>query len=189
MYAAALSNNMPGCRKLKGSFISMKCAMTCALIALLISLGPTEGSAASNRLDVQRCVYPNCFTFPIPRKYGHSYRRRPIGSEKLRRNRPTEDAVSRLQAKIARDRAKHSSSEKERSSYSYSAIGRRFPHSPFPHISCREGRLLVQGQGFSRVSALECQGTTFTYLARENGEMVRVAVDARYGRIISTRPY
>ena len=166
----------------------MKCAMTGALIALLISLIPVEGSAASNRLDAQRCVYPNCFTLPIPRKYGHSYRG-PLGSEKLRRNRPTEDAVSRLQAKIARDRAKHSSSEKKPSSYSYSAIGRRFRHSPFPDISCREGRLLVQGQGFSRVSALECQGTTFTYLARENGEMVRVTVDARYGRIISTRPY
>src|SRR5215212_10683894 len=167
----------------------MKCAVTCALIALLISLGQTQGSAAANRIDVQRCLYPHCFTFPMPRKYGHSYRRRPTGSEKFRRNHPTEDAVSRLQAKIARDRAKHSSSEKERSSYSDSAIGRRFPHRPFPQISCREGRLLVQGQGFSRVSALECQGTTFTYLARENGEMVRVTVDARYGRIISSRPY
>jgi hypothetical protein len=167
----------------------IKCAMICALIASLISLSPAEGSAASNRLDVQRCAYANCFTFPIPRRYGHSYRRGPMASEKLRRNRPTEDAVSRLQAKIARDRAKRSSSEKERSSYSYSAIGRRFTHSPFPDISCREGRLLVQSQGFSRVNALECQGTTFTYLARENGEMVRVTVDARYGRIISTRPF
>jgi hypothetical protein len=167
----------------------MKCAMTCALIALLIVLSPTEGSTASNRLDVRRCVYVDCITFPIPRKYGPSYRRAPVGSEKLRRNRPTEDAVSRLQAKIARDRAKDSSSATARRSYSYSAIGRPFPHSPFPDISCREGRLLVQGQGFSRVSALECQGTTFTYLARENGKMVRVIVDARYGRIISTRPY
>jgi hypothetical protein len=180
---------MPGRRKLKGNFISMKCAMTCALIALLISLGPTGGSAASHRLDVQRCIYPNCFTSAMPRNSGQLYRRRPIGSEKLRRNRPTEDAVSRLQAKIARDRAKDSSSATARRSYSYSAIGRPFPHSPFPDISCREGRLLVQGQGFSRVSALECQGTTFTYLARENGKMVRVIVDARYGRIISTRPY
>jgi hypothetical protein len=166
-----------------------KCAMTCALIALSISLMPTEGSAASNRLDMHRCAYANCFTFPLPRRYGHSYRAGPTGSEKLRRNRRTQDAVSRLQAKIARDRAKRSSSENERGPYSYSAIDRRFAHDPFREISCREGRLLVQGQGFSRVNALECQGTTFTYLARENGEMVRVTVDARYGRIISTRPF
>src|SRR5215208_7862772 len=108
----------------------MKCAMTGALIALLLSLSPIEGSAASNRLDAQRCVYPNCFTLPIPRKYGHSYRGGPIGSEKLRRNRPTEDAVSRLQAKIARDRARRSTSKTKRSPYSYSAINRQFAFSP-----------------------------------------------------------
>ena len=163
--------------------------MICVLIALSISLRPTEGSAGSNRLDMHRCAYANCFTFPLPKRYGPSYRRVPTASEKLRLNRPQKDAVSRLQAKIARDQAKRSSSIGKRSPYSYSAIDRKFADNLFPKISCREGRLLVQGQGFSRVSALECQGTTFTYLARENGENVRVTVDARYGRIISTRPF
>jgi hypothetical protein len=97
--------------------------------------------------------------------------------------------VSRLQKKIAREQAKRRSSIRKHSPYPHSAIDRQFAHSPFREISCREGRLLVQGQGFSRVNALECQGTTFTYVARENGEIVRVTVDARYGRIISTRPF
>ena len=167
----------------------IKCAMICALIALSISLRATEAGAGSNRLDRHRCAYANCFTFSIPKRYGHSYRRAPTGSEKFRRNRPREDAVSRLQKKIAREQAKRNSSIRKRSRFSYSAIDRQFAHSPFREISCREGRLLVQGQGFSRVNALECQGTTFTYLARENGEIVRVTVDARYGRIISTRPF
>ncbi len=164
-------------------------SLICVLVALLISLRPTEASAGSDRLDMHRCAYANCFTFSVPKRYGHSYRRAPTGSETFRRNRPREDTVSRLQRKIAREQAKRSSSIRKRSSYSYSAIDRPFAHSPFREITCREGRLLVQGQGFSRVNALECQGTIFTYLARENGEIVRVTVDARYGRIISTRPF
>ena len=42
--------------------ILMKCAMTCALLALSISLEPIEGSAASGRRDMHRCAYADCVT-------------------------------------------------------------------------------------------------------------------------------
>jgi hypothetical protein len=168
----------------------IKCVLICALVALSISLTSTEGSAASNRLDKVRCPYANCFTLPLPKRYGYSYRGRTTDSEKLRRKRVMDDAVSRLQEKIAREQAKRrSTSEKERNPYSYSTIDRLYADSPFRELTCREGRLLVQGQGFFRVNPLECRGRTFTYLARENGRMVRVTVDSLYGRIISTRPF
>jgi hypothetical protein len=139
----------------------------------------TEGSAASRRFDMNRCAYAGCIRLSTPRKYGYSYQ-----------GRVTEDAVSRLQDKIAREQAKsRNSSERNRTQYSYSDTNRVHAYSPFRGIDCREGRLLVQGHGFYRVNPLECQGLTFTYIARENGKMIRVIVDSRYGRIITTRPF
>lgn len=151
--------------------------MACVLVAMSISLGPIEGSAASNRRDMHRCAYADCVT-------GGS-----AGLEKFRRNRPTEDTVGRLQRKIARAQAeRRKSSQRDQNPHTYSAIDRQFAYSPFREISCRQGALLVQGKGFFRVNALECQGLIFTYLARKKGKTVRVTVDARYARIISARP-
>jgi hypothetical protein len=164
--------------------------MTCALVASSIHLTTTEGIAASKRFDMDRCAYASCFRLPMAKRYGYSYQGGPTDSaKKLRRNRLTEDAVSRLQDKIAREQSKRrTTSERDRNHYSYSEIN-PFAYSPFRGIDCRKGRLLVQGQGFYRVNPLECQGRIFTYLARENGKMVRVTVDSRYGRIIGTRPF
>jgi hypothetical protein len=157
----------------------IKCVLSCVLVASSICLTTSEGSAASRRFDMNRCTYAGCIRHSMPKRYGYSYQSRVTG-----------DAVGRLQDKIAREQAKRrNASGTGRNQYSKPDPGRLFAYSPFRGIDCREGRLLVQGQGFYRVNTLECQGLTFTYIARENGKLVRVTVDSRYGRIIGTRPF
>jgi hypothetical protein len=157
----------------------IKCVLSCVLVASSICLTASEGSAASRRFDMNRCTYAGCIRPSMPKRYGNSYQSRVTG-----------DAVSRLQDKIARQQAKsRNASGTSRNQYSKPNPYRLFAHSPFRGIDCREGRLLVQGQGFYRVNPLECQGLTFTYIARQNGKLVRVTVDSRYGRIIGTRPF
>jgi hypothetical protein len=168
----------------------IKYVMSCVFVASSIYLTTAEGSAASKRFDMDRCAYVSCFRLPLAKRYGYSRQGGPTDSaKKLRRNRLTEDAVSRLQDKIAREQSKRrKTSERDRNHYSYSETN-PYAYSPFRGIDCRKGRLLVQGQGFYRVNPLECQGRIFTYLAREKGKMVRVTVDSRYGKIIGTRPF
>ncbi len=55
-------------------------------------------------------------------------------------------------------------------------------------ISCGEGRELLFDRGFRRVRVIECQGRTFTYLGRRQGDVFRVLVSSRTGRIVGVRP-
>jgi hypothetical protein len=55
-------------------------------------------------------------------------------------------------------------------------------------ISCREGRDILLDRGFRRVRTVECQGRTFTYLGRRGGDIYRVLVSSRTGRIVGVRP-
>lgn len=54
-------------------------------------------------------------------------------------------------------------------------------------ISCREGRRIVDRR-FNRVRVVECNGRTFTYVGRRDGETFRVSVSSRSGRIVGARP-
>jgi hypothetical protein len=51
-------------------------------------------------------------------------------------------------------------------------------------IGCSEGRAIVRERGFYRVSTIECQGRTYTYLGRRRGDTFRVVVSSRSGRIV-----
>jgi hypothetical protein len=51
-------------------------------------------------------------------------------------------------------------------------------------VSCGEGRLIVRDRGFNRVQTVECQGRTYTYLGRRNGNTFKVLLSARSGRVI-----
>jgi hypothetical protein len=153
----------------------IKCLVICGLVAWSISLMTIDGDAASRRVNQSRCASVSCLRQFTPGV---------DAANELRRYRRTQDAVSRLQNKIAQQQAERRQQlgkSQKRPSYLYAYSPRQ--------ISCRTGRQLVRGQGFYRVNALECQGRTFTYLARENGKLVRVTVDSRHGRIIGTRPF
>jgi len=58
--------------------------------------------------------------------------------------------------------------------YSVSARGR---------VSCGEGREIV-AQRFNRVRVIECNGGTYTYLGRLEGDTFRVLLNSRTGRIV-----
>lgn len=50
-------------------------------------------------------------------------------------------------------------------------------------LSCNQARRLVSQQGFSRVQAVECQGRSYTFSARRNGNHYTVSVDSRTGDV------
>lgn len=50
-------------------------------------------------------------------------------------------------------------------------------------ISCGEGRDIV-AERFNRVRVVECNGGTYTYLGRREGETFRILLSARTGRIV-----
>lgn len=54
-------------------------------------------------------------------------------------------------------------------------------------ISCRQGRRIVDRR-YNRVRVIECNGRTFTYVGRRQGDTYRVSVSSRTGRIIGERP-
>jgi hypothetical protein len=67
-----------------------------------------------------------------------------------------------------------------------------FDHDPYysfdpSRVSCGEGRDIVRESGYSRVSTVECVGTTYTYLGRRSGETYRITLNARTGDIISRK--
>jgi hypothetical protein len=157
------------------------------LAAALTVVTGTGGDAASTRFNVDRCLHASCLGQSMLEKRGYSYDRTGRDSTKVLRRQP-EDTVTRLQNKIVRDRARQKQ-ELERT---------RRHHYPYTdpadfyglrQLSCPQGRMFVQGEGFTRVYALKCQGRTLTYLAWANGKRVLVTVDPLLGSIISTKPY
>jgi hypothetical protein len=54
---------------------------------------------------------------------------------------------------------------------------------PRYRISCGEGRGIVS-ERFNRVRVVECNGGTYTYLGRRQGDTYRVLLNARTGRIV-----
>lgn len=50
-------------------------------------------------------------------------------------------------------------------------------------LSCGEARRVVRNNGFRNVSAIECNGRTYTFEATRRGRDVTVLVDSRTGRI------
>jgi hypothetical protein len=55
-------------------------------------------------------------------------------------------------------------------------------------LSCREGRSVVRNRGFRRVQPLDCHGRTFTYVAHRHGDVFKVLVNSRTGRIVDVDP-
>ena len=51
-------------------------------------------------------------------------------------------------------------------------------------LSCGEAKRQVRNSGFRNVSAVECQGRTYTFEATRRGRDVIVYIDSRTGRII-----
>jgi hypothetical protein len=54
---------------------------------------------------------------------------------------------------------------------------------PRYRVSCGEGREIV-AERFNRVRVVECNGGTYTYLGRSQGDTYRILVNARTGRIV-----
>lgn len=54
---------------------------------------------------------------------------------------------------------------------------------PRYRISCGEGRGIVS-ERFNRVRVIECNGGTYTYLGRRDGDTYRILVNSRTGRIV-----
>lgn len=54
---------------------------------------------------------------------------------------------------------------------------------PRYRISCGEGRGIV-AERFNRVRVVECNGGTYTYLGRSQGDTYRILLNARTGRIV-----
>lgn len=50
-------------------------------------------------------------------------------------------------------------------------------------VSCGEGRAIVS-ERFNRVRVVECNGGTYTYLGRRQGDTYRILLNARTGRIV-----
>lgn len=50
-------------------------------------------------------------------------------------------------------------------------------------VSCGEGRAIVSAR-FARVRVVECNGGTYTYLGRREGDTFRILLNARTGRIV-----
>jgi hypothetical protein len=50
-------------------------------------------------------------------------------------------------------------------------------------VSCGEGRAIV-AERFNRVRVVECNGGTYTYLGRRQGDTFRILLNARTGRIV-----
>lgn len=54
-------------------------------------------------------------------------------------------------------------------------------------ITCGQGRRIVERRGFRNVRARSCQGRIFVYSGRRRGDIHRIEVRRRDGRIISIR--
>ena len=55
-------------------------------------------------------------------------------------------------------------------------------------VSCNEARLIVRERGFRDVRTTHCGGNLHTFMARKKGNVFRIKVYSRNGRIHSIRP-
>jgi len=55
-------------------------------------------------------------------------------------------------------------------------------------IGCAEGRSILRDRGFYRVHIIECYGRTYTYTGRRHGDMFRILLSSRSGRIVDVSP-
>lgn len=64
-------------------------------------------------------------------------------------------------------------------------------HHHRPHhvirVSCEEGAWSVRSAGFRKVRANDCDGRSYTYTGKRNGERFLIKVSSRSGDIISVR--
>lgn len=51
------------------------------------------------------------------------------------------------------------------------------------NISCNQAKRIVQNHGFRNVSARECEGRTYTFVAKRNGNRILVYVNSRTGSL------
>lgn len=54
-------------------------------------------------------------------------------------------------------------------------------------ISCRRGERIVEDNGFFRVRARDCSGSSYRYTGRRNGKYYVIDVNSRRGYITSIR--
>jgi hypothetical protein len=59
--------------------------------------------------------------------------------------------------------------------------------SPY-RIGCAQGRSILRDSGFYRVHTVECYGRTYTYTGRRHGDMFRILLSSRSGRIVDVNP-
>ena len=50
-------------------------------------------------------------------------------------------------------------------------------------ISCNEARRIVRDRGFRNVATRECEGRTYTFTARRNGNRILLYVNSRTGAV------
>ena len=61
--------------------------------------------------------------------------------------------------------------------------GNQFQYGNRGRISCGEAKRLVRNKGFRNVSTRECQGSTYTFTARRNGNRILLFVNSRNGNV------
>ncbi len=63
----------------------------------------------------------------------------------------------------------------------YSGRGWYRPKQHRTNISCGQAKQIVRNHGFRDVSTRECQGRTYTFVAKRNGHRILVYVNSRTG--------
>ncbi len=65
----------------------------------------------------------------------------------------------------------------------YDGRGWYRPNKHRANISCGEAKRIVRDRGFRNVSTRECEGRTYTFVAKRNGHRVLVYVNSRTGAL------
>ena len=65
----------------------------------------------------------------------------------------------------------------------YDGRGWYRPNKQRANISCNEAKRIVRNSGFRDVSARECEGRTYTFVAKRNGHRILVYVNSRTGSL------
>ena len=51
------------------------------------------------------------------------------------------------------------------------------------HISCGEAKRIVRNKGYRNVATRECEGRTYTFVAKRNGHRILIYVNSRTGAV------
>jgi hypothetical protein len=65
----------------------------------------------------------------------------------------------------------------------YEGRGWYRPNKHRATISCSQAKRIVRDQGFRNVSTRECEGRTYTFVAKRNGHRILVYVNSRTGAV------